>query len=825
MNSNSNRWRWFFILAALEAGAAFATLALVPHEGEGFSVSRLGLLAVLLGTLLVWIFLAARVPGQMRVLARPAYVLGSGLLAVAFATTLFLLRYLNLRHLTSGQLLPYYQRLSPLLFYLLFLALTFMLFGLVEIYGLHGTSLLEEKSTIRYALIAFGILAAVFLFVAWTRLGLTPDSAYWGEPGVPVMGWQFGLMFLGGLCALLLSLRVPDKHRLDAALGGALWITAVVIWLSVPNSVMQSSFYAPVNPPANQPFPYSDAGYYDTMAQSLLMGYPYLGQIPTRPLYILVLTGLHALVGQRYNLIIAGQTLILAFIPVLLYLLGRKLHSRMAGVMVALFAIFREWTSLQISSQTRVSNSKTLLVDLPTLLLVLLACLFALRWLDHRDEKSALVAGGAFGMLLLLRTQSMLILSVLFLLVILSYGWRNRAWLGGLGFFLAGFAAAVTPWLLHNYLASGHFTFDAPFQYQVIASQYQYTGNLDLGSVNLEGKGLAGMLLTFLLKDPKFVLGFIATHFLATQIDGLLALPLFQPFHGLNAPINLYWMNWDGQLSWVNLLLILVYLALIGIGLGAAWKRWRWVGLVPLSFSLGYSLANGIGRFSGWRYDLPADWISYFYFGIGLAEILGVLAFLFGARENDLLTSAKQVQGDATAQSARRQRHKFSVTLASLMGCFALIGGLPWAAEGIAQPRYSGQTADVLQTRLSSSAAVQNLGVDRAQIEKFLAAPDADLQIGRLVYPRYFTRGDGLSSTHPWPAYEQRDFPRLGFLLLSQGRQDAVFATRDVPEAFESGVDVIVLGCRRQDHLDVRLIFFPGADSAYQSQPLSTPCN
>ena len=81
---------------------------------------------------------------------------------------------------------------------------------------------------------------------------------------------------------------------------------------------MQNSFYGPINPPTNQTYPNSDAGYYDSMAQSLLIGYPYLGDIPTRPLYIVFLAFLHWLAGDRYNLIIAGQTLLLAFIPVLL---------------------------------------------------------------------------------------------------------------------------------------------------------------------------------------------------------------------------------------------------------------------------------------------------------------------------------------------------------------------------------------------------------------------------------------------------------------------------------------------------------------------------
>jgi hypothetical protein len=172
-----------------------------------------------------------------------------------------------------------------------------------------------------------------------------------------------------------------------------------------------------------------------------------------------------------------GQVVLAAF-PVVLFALGKKLHSRLAGLTIALLAIFREWTNLLVSSDTRVSNTKMLLVDTPTLLLILLACLFAFRWLERKDKPSAFIAGGVFGILLLLRTQSMLILPVLFVVAFLALrsetgpGWRP-CWYLFLGII------SMAPWLTHNYLRIGKFSFDAPFQYQVLASQYAYTGNLD----------------------------------------------------------------------------------------------------------------------------------------------------------------------------------------------------------------------------------------------------------------------------------------------------------------------------------------------------------
>lgn len=798
------------MLAALEAGAAFFILVSVPHTGPGYSFTRFGMLALLVVLFILWIYIAFRSPQGFAFLAQPVYALIAGSTAVLISITLFLLRFLD-----PVRYLPIYVRLSPILFYLFVLTIQFSLFILVIRFGLHFENLLNRRSVYLSALYAFCVLLLLYLFIVLTHLGIKPDKAYWGEPGVPLMGWQLASAVLAGLIIFLIGLWISNPSRVDLILPLVLWFLAVIFWLTVPLSVLQNSFYAPINPPADLPFPNSDAGYYDSMAQSLLIGYPYLGTIPTRPLYITFLAFLHLLLGERYDLIIVSQTLILALIPVLLYFLGKRLHSRPAGVIVALFAIFREWTSLLISSQTRVSNTKTLLVDLPTLLLILLTSLFVLRWLERKDWKSGLLVGGSFGILLLLRTQSMLILPGLFILVFLVYGLHIRSWVLALAFFLIGFGVSIAPWLLHNYLSSGQLTFDAPFQYQVIASQYQYTGNLDLQNIDLQGKSLIGILLAFTLKDPQYVFGFIATHFFATQLNGLLALPLIEPYNGLLAPLNLYWMTWDGSLSLPNTLLIFIYLAVIAVGLAAVWKRLRWIGFVPLVFSLGYSLANGVGRFSGWRYDLPADWVAYFYFGIGIAEIFGIVALVFGAL----------IEKKITVNSIDRPTRSNWSQGFLIFGVFTLIGGLPWLVKNIASPRFEKQTEDILVGRLSDSSAVRQLGVNRDQINGFISAPNATLQIGRELYPRFFTRSLGLSSTHPWPAYAPRDFPRLGFILIGGSRNDAVFPTRSIPDPFPSGADAIVLGCWGSDYIDVRLILFPDSDIAYLSEPLTESCN
>ena len=798
---------WFFYLCAIEGAVALTALLLIPSEGGNISLARLTLISMLLAACILWMYLGFRPPHGIDKFARPAFIGTSALLSVGLGLFIFLLRYLD-----PDRFLSAYERLSPLLWYVLILLIqgSFLLLYLRT--GLHLSNLSSYKPVYISSLIFFCFLFIALIFISLTRLGITPDPAYWGEPGVAILGWQFAVALILGFALFCIAFYVSAR-TLDILLPLIIYLSAVALWLSVPVNVLASSFYMPISSPTFQPFPYSDAGYYDQMAQSVLIGHPYLGEIPTRPLYIFLLTVLHGLFGEDYRGIIAGQTLVLATIPVVLYYLGKKLHSRAAGVTIALFFIFRELTTLLISSNTRVSNTKTLLVDLPTLLLLLLSCLFVFRWFESKSQKDAFIAGGMFGMLLLLRTQSMLLLPFMILLSLLVLSWKNRSFYLLTSIFLLGLIIAIVPWLIHNYLQTGEFAFDAPFQYKVIASQYAYSGNLDIQSYNFEGKGLGRILVEFALKDPKFVFGFIANHFLAAQIGGLLALPLIERYNGIFQPINLYWMNWNGHLEWYNLALLILYLAFVAIGLGAAWRRWRWMGLLPLAVSVGYALATAIGRFSGWRYDLPADWVWYFYFGIGFAELLRHAASMFGV-EQARLTIPESQNGAAMGQPLSTWN---GLSLALL---FILISASPWLIKNIAAPRYSEQSPSVLEAKITS---ISNTPATE-EIHAFASQPEAFIREGRVLYPRSFSRNKGLASTNPWPAYAVRDYPRLGFLLLNQHSISAIFPGR-INSSFPHAADAIVLGCQREDYVEVRLIAFPELESVYLSAPLTETCS
>ena len=229
MSSERTNWRWLFLLAALEAGAAFLTVARVPHSGSGFSVSRSMILAVLFSFFIIEVFFAFRTPKSFNKSLNPKYAFIAGLLALIIATGLFLLRYLD-----PGRFLVYYERISPLLFYLFLLTVQFSIFILYSNFGFHFEKSFASDRPYLSALAAFAIILVVFLFVALTRIGIIPDSAYWGEPGVPLMGWQFAVAIIGGLSILLVNLWFRNFPRLEMILPLMIWILAVVIWLGVP---------------------------------------------------------------------------------------------------------------------------------------------------------------------------------------------------------------------------------------------------------------------------------------------------------------------------------------------------------------------------------------------------------------------------------------------------------------------------------------------------------------------------------------------------------------------------------------------------------------
>jgi hypothetical protein len=160
-----------------------------------------------------------------------------------------------------------------------------------------------------------------------------------------------------------------------------------------------------------------------------------------------------------------------------------------------------------------------------------------------------------------------------------------------------------------------------------------------------------------------------------------------------------------------------------------------------------------------------------------------------------------------------------------LVFLFALIGALPWIAESFnPPPRFPDLSPAIQHTQIIEIASTHIASIGADEIQSFAARESAVIQTGRLLYPRYFGRDAGISSTTPWPCYAPRNFPRVGFLLINERVHEVVFPSKGVSVKNVHGEDMILLGCQQSGYIEARLLAFPNADLVYLSDRALEPC-
>ncbi len=826
-------WTVFFALNAVEGLAALIILAgMAADAGSGrllgYSPARLALMALLLAGSLAFTGLAWRQQRRPIDWARRAGLLRAlwvlaPLVALACGLGLQILYSL---YRTGGEFAfyAYYQRLLPVLGWAALVCLQTFVWLLAGSGVFSWRALGTRRAVYRAGLVAWGGMLLAWGFIAASGVGITRDRVGWNAPTVPLMEWQIWLAWAAGSLAAVLLLGRPQAARrphLDRWIGLALWLTAAAVWLSQP--VPPGFFATPGRAPNFEIYPFSDGAFYSHYAHSLLAGDGFKGgQIPPRPLYILFLAGLHALAGEDYTRVIALQTLALAFLPVVLYHLGRELHSRGAGLSVALLAILRELTAIVATPFTDdASNSKLFFSDLPMALVLALLTLAVVRWLKAPDNPlRALLAGGVAGLALLMRTQSVLFLPFVLLAALLVYRRRGRALAGGLALLALGVTLSIAPWVGRNYALTGSLILDSADQTRLLAKRYNAGNAPALGRQEDENDAAYAerMLQTTmegLRADPAGIAAFVAGHFLNSEIANVLVLPLRHDLARLSElflPDHAFWQQWNGSLSARQAALLALNLAVIALGLGAAWRRTAWVGLLPLCANLSYNLSNAVGRYSGLRYLIPADWVGYFYFALGLSEVfVAVLLVLSvpGERIDAALFAAQAPDGGAARPGWRR------VALAGLL--FVGIGGLLPLAERLPQ-RYPALDRAALAGRLLASPAFQAGGLDAAALRRFALDENSYLAYGTTLYPRYYAAGDGEPMTAK-VGYAPVDRARLVFLLVGDGYPLVILYPDQPPAYFPNAGEVLVLGCDRGQYIQGIVTLVSGADEALYVDP------
>ncbi len=830
-------WR-LFLAAAIPWIFTLGGLLAIPGNPKnqlifGLSTSRLLLLGVammLLVTPIALAWIAYRRPDRFPVEQAISQPFPFFLVETIFGTTAIALwagvfYYLNYTHpiRVVERYSAYFERISPFLLGLFFECLTLFMGLLILRRGLNWGPLAKEKRLWHNSAWIFLTILALLLIMKTTGVGLEPDVAGWGSPGVPLLFYQVLLAWLAGLLLLLIfqidrpGFRIQQSAAINGLICLALWSAAVFSWTK--QDVQRSYFSPSPVPPNEEVYPYSDAGYYDYNAQSVLLGYGFMnGQVVPRPLYILMLAGFHAIGGQGYEQTIFIQTLVLALLPVLLYLLGKSLHSPGLGLALGILAIVREVNSIVATPWVEVSHSKLYMADLPTTLAIIALALLTVNWLKDRQASwsRALFVGGELGVAALLRTQALLLLPAILFAAAWAY-WKNwKRLLNGSLAILLGLGLVLSPWLVRNWQKTGRLVFDDPAtQNALVAQRYSIekqamVQRLPDESEEAYAQRLSDSIRQFLLTNPGAVLQFVSSHFINNLVSTALVLPTqFRVGESCNTArvCDPFWISLIGNMTPGSQILLAINLLVAAFGLAASWRRWKTTGLIPLLFLLAYSLSNALARNSARRYILPVDWVGYFYLLFGALEIIGWTAILLGGRLEHP-NSGMSPQPGKLAFSTRRSRW-IGIALPAI--CLLAIGlSLP-LAEILARPQFpQASKADLVQ-KLITTPKAESPPISQEVIKTFASQEQVVALQGRAFYPRFYPPLEGEPGSG-WPAYkpyEYRATSKLGFILVGPaGATQVNLAVDEAPKQFPNASDVLILGCQEKGYVDVLLVKF-----------------
>jgi hypothetical protein len=121
--------------------------------------------------------------------------------------------------------------------------------------------------------------------------------------------------------------------------------------------------------------------------------------------------------------------------------------------------------------------------------------------------------------------------------------------------------------------------------------------------------------------------------------------------------------------------------------------------------------------------------------------------------------------------------------------------------------RYKVDSVDEALVLLEQKGMFEYTGFDRSTLATFLTDPQAQISVGRLLYPRYYESGDGEMDRH-YP-YVHLDYPRYVFLIIGplDINTQNIIIEGGRSDFITHSADVVVIGCRNELNMDGLVVF------------------
>lgn len=668
------------------------------------------------------------------------------------------------------------------------------------------------------------IVAAIWLLMSITKFGLEPDTAFWNVAGVPVFWTSLAAILFAVLLLMQILIWIQSKYNLrlspkqqnifEIFIIISIWFIATIVWINTPYG--NSYFFTKPSAITGEIWPYSDARTMDLGGQSLIIG----GRLETpyfteKPFYSLFLGLIHFVFGQSYQAVTNVQIMVLALLPVFLYLLGKKFAGRSLGLALATFAIIKESNAIYSTFKISVSNSRLLMTELPSALLLVILAYLLFNWLntDESNKIWPVLTGLTLGIAILVRSNHIVVLFAVIPFLILTGCKLIRQKLPQIGLFLLGIFLVILPWTGYCQAVYGK----DPLTWKVKAAldtRFFDVGNQDTQASEKDlVKPMPSETATPLLtptpegkpfinefdknEDPtnrlyKSKVSVVVAHFLNNHVKALFSLP-FQVY-----PADLdfildqeYWDEidmWQGNLPVEAVLAFATNLILMSVGLTFAWRKFSWAGLIPLLLQTSYYLSNALVRTSGSRYLVAADWVYSVYFFFGIWSLFQILGLLPSTKRSETLTKDKA-----------KTKPWLALSLVLLVGLSLPVINL------VFPQKYTNEDKLQVFNRLPVEKIEQTTGLEIDEIEAFIEdQQQSRLIFGLGIYPQYIVGEEPTDEnlykiTVMSPKYHEITLPQS--ILIDV-----------VPPA---GEDVIVLGCDETENPEgiiAYLLYFVQSD-------------
>ncbi len=743
----------------------------------------------------------------------------------------------------TGAFSPYFIALYPLILWVVLFTGSCFLFIRTQRSGFSfsswGAYWDGHRVIVKTLLLSLAGFVFILLLTRVLKI-LETNEPFWRGAGVPILASQvFAVGVIGLLVFNIQAIPARRNIRLDLILFLLIWLITAILWAARP---VPASFWvtAPMRPNYAY-YPFSDLMTFDIGSQFALIGQGIFNHnFFDRALYMSFLVYLHTIGGQDYQFLMAIQAAIFAIFPAVLYLIGWKLHSRVAGLILAVLTTLRGLNSLTASPWIHSATFKHMLTDFPTAIGLALFVLLLLKWLQSPQEhlRTVFWAGGVLGLTSLLRPHVVLLLPPLLLLIAWVYRSRWRRGLIVPAVTLLAFLASIAPWMIFGPSSGSIFTlYGLPIR-NVFNMRYVPATPTPM---SFRFSPAAGAILETALPlevhitasvSPK--IPFPVSQYLHNLITSALIFPDSPEFLSVESTVRdheEFWqLRWNGSMSLAAAFMLILNLVILAFGFGAAYQRLRWIGLIPLAVFFIYHIANAVARTSGGRYLVPVDWILVTYYAIGVAEGIQIGTLLFGSanagalerfestpEKNPKQKNAHHPSTNSHEQNRLRPAYRPAMVFVILL----LVGGMIPLAGVIYPPRYPAQTSANLINQFVPY--LSKLKLQRSDIDSFIKQPGAFVSNGRVLYPRFYRQGGGISFSY-FP-YMPANYPRMVFVLIGPRGYIQTVLPGAVRDPFPNASDAIVLGCKMKETgylaVSALAVVFPEKHLSYRRSPIA----